>query len=255
MARQLKLPMRIPTAQLTRPHAAGFQMAKQIAGQHGNRLNMGQFSRVMANPRMQHSIYKEYVKAEQSGNTDTPELRSSYDALKGDLAKHYAALTGPKEQGGLGINVEPIHEDPYTGTGKQFMNTLTGDVNKGTLKVMSTKSTGGHQYFTDEENDQFRAVHDFFGHVATGRDFSRHGEEAAWRLHSQMVSPEARPALTAELRAQNAYKISSGRFPEQSQQLIGLPDWTSSFDEPDLPQKRTKQPKVEHPQLPGMEGM
>jgi hypothetical protein len=88
---------------------------------------------------------------------------------------------------------------------------------------MSSATTGGHPFFSDEENDQFRAVHDAFGHAAIGRGFSRHGEEAAYQAHSQMFSPEARPALHTETRAQNSvvnYGRKPGSFPEQKVAII-----------------------------------
>jgi hypothetical protein len=53
-------------------------------------------------------------------------------------------------------------------------------------------------------NEEFRAVHDYFGHVAGGRTFRPSGEEAAYASHSQMMSPLAQIALLAETRGQNS---------------------------------------------------
>ena len=97
---------------------------------------------------------------------------------------------------------------------------------------MATESTGGHHFFTNEENDKFRAVHDTFGHAAIGRGFSRHGEEAAFLSHRQMFPPEAHAALTSETRGQNSFLNygPTGDFPDQSPgtKLIGLPSWASA---------------------------
>lgn len=54
-------------------------------------------------------------------------------------------------------------------------------------------------------NDKFRAVHDYFGHCASGCSFGPRGEENAWNVHSQMFSWEARRAMTTETRGQNSY--------------------------------------------------
>jgi len=55
------------------------------------------------------------------------------------------------------------------------------------------------------ENEKFRAVHDAFGHAILGNTFGAQGEERAWGLHSQMYSPLARLAMTAETRGQNSF--------------------------------------------------
>jgi len=54
-------------------------------------------------------------------------------------------------------------------------------------------------------NEQFRAVHDFFGHGTRGSTFRPGGEEAAYASHSQMMSPLAQMALAAETRGQNSW--------------------------------------------------
>lgn len=55
------------------------------------------------------------------------------------------------------------------------------------------------------ENEKFRAVHDVFGHGIYGNPFGAKGEENAWAVHSQMYSPLARLAMTAETRGQNSF--------------------------------------------------
>jgi len=54
-------------------------------------------------------------------------------------------------------------------------------------------------------NEQFRAVHDYFGHGIKGNPFGAKGEEVAWASHQQMFSPLARIAMTAETRGQNSF--------------------------------------------------
>jgi len=57
------------------------------------------------------------------------------------------------------------------------------------------------------ENEKFRAVHDYFGHLGTKRPntFGPQGEENAWMTHRQMYSPLAEPAMTAETRGANSW--------------------------------------------------
>jgi hypothetical protein len=75
---------------------------------------------------------------------------------------------------------------------------------------------------TDEQNDMFRAVHDAFGHLATGRGFDRHGEEAAYQAHKSMFGNTAVKAAATELRGQNAFLIERGFFGPQK--LVLLPE-------------------------------
>jgi hypothetical protein len=54
------------------------------------------------------------------------------------------------------------------------------------------------------ENEKFRAVHDFFGHAIHRNQFGPKGEEYAWNAHRQMYSPLAQLAMTIETRGQNS---------------------------------------------------
>jgi hypothetical protein len=55
-------------------------------------------------------------------------------------------------------------------------------------------------------NDAFRIVHDAYGHYGPGNPhFRGAGEERAFKLHSQMYSPDAVPAMASETRGQNSW--------------------------------------------------
>ena len=127
----------------------------------------------------------------------------------------------------LPIRVSFQAEDPYKCAEEMF-----ADVGKGLLKIYGTPPDQAHPLLSDDENNMFRAVHDFHGHYMTSRDFSRHGEEAAWVRHSQMFTGLARRALTSETRGQSSafVWVNGGReFPEQKAVL--LPDWVSRIPE------------------------
>lgn len=79
--------------------------------------------------------------------------------------------------------------------------------------------TGGEPHpflkITDPEsgftaNEQFRFIHDLFGHSAEGYGFGPIGEENAWITHSQMFSADAQLAMTTETRGQSAW-VNFGR--------------------------------------------
>lgn len=121
--------------------------------------------------------------------------------------------------------------DEYDG-GSPYANVreLSKDVRHGRLQVNATSADQRHPLLGRHSNDLFRAVHDYHGHYMTGRDFDRHGEEAAWVRHSQMFTGLGRRAMTTETRGQSsALCWILGRFPEQKAVL--LPDWVSEIPE------------------------
>lgn len=142
-----------------------------------------------------------------------------WDAMRNEVGKQYDFMTKK-----LGINVEPVHYDPYPD-----VHHMANDVaNNKRLRVLSTAATGSHPYFSDADNDKFRAVHDYFGHAATGSSFDRHGEQAAYLAHSQMFTPHARPAMATETKGQNTSLILNGHFGPQKIGLLPQQHWDNS---------------------------
>jgi hypothetical protein len=140
-----------------------------------------------------------------------PSALKHFHAMGHEVAKQFDHLTNR-----MGINVQTVDHDPY-----KNVHELVSDLHQNKrLQVMGTHATGGHPFFSNEDNDKFRAVHDFFGHAATGRDFDRHGEEAAYVAHAKMFSDHARPALASETRGQNASLILNGHFGPQKVALL-----------------------------------
>lgn len=179
------------------------------------------FSHVAVDPVVSRHIAQLYENAPELAHQALPSFR----AMREDTKRQFDFMTSRR---GLGMDVSVHADDPYSASATQDdphgYNRMTQDVSEGRLKVLSSASTGGHPFFTDDENNQFRAVHDVFGHGGTGRDFSRHGEEAAWMHHSSMYSPAARPALTTETRGQNNalnFGSSPGTFAPQKVALLG----------------------------------
>lgn len=149
----------------------------------------------------------------------------AFKAMAEETGRQFDFMTKPRSKGGLGLNAEVSDEDPYGVHGGQFqydkvMPELRNDVvNNGRISVLSTKSTGGHAVFTNDQNDMFRAVHDVFGHLGSGRGIDFNGEEGAYQKHAAMYSPLARGALATETRGQNSGLRVHGDFQDQK---IGL---------------------------------
>ena len=120
---------------------------------------------------------------------------ASYDQMAREVDAQYEYMTEV-----MFMKVEVVNSNPYASPAE-----LAADIrDNNTIKVLSSESTGGHPYMSNEQNDRFRAVHDFFGHTVMGNTFTRHGEEAAYLIHSQMFSESARGAMHSETAAQNA---------------------------------------------------
>lgn len=158
-----------------------------------------------------------------------PKAVPAYRAMREETMRQFDHMTAPRSKGGMGIDVEVTDRDPYgsEGVGSVVREFRDDVVNRGRMKVLSTASTGGHPIFSNDDNDAFRAVHDVFGHLGSGRGVDFSGEEAAYQKHSRMYSPLARQAMATETRGQNSALRLHGDFQDQKvgilpQHLQGL---------------------------------
>ena len=152
-----------------------------------------------------------------------PKAYPAYQQFAREIEDQYEYLT--KE---LGVKVKFVNKDPYKNSAE-----MMADVEKNnTLKVFKTSSTESHPFLSNEQNDKFRAIHDYFGHGSTGRGFAQDGEEAAWIAHSRMFSRPARAAMTTETRGQNSWYNTRGKkFAEQKVALLPEEFWDVPEDE------------------------
>jgi hypothetical protein len=203
--------------------------ANEYARQMGL-VRPNRYDNVLVNIPQARRIAADYLSAPNFDESAIPHFRAMAEETK----RQFDFMTKSRRRGGLGMDVEVTENDPYT---KPSINpnakypapdpqAMMDDVrNNNRIKVLSTETTGTHPFFTNDENDMFRAVHDFFGHAATGRGFDPHGEEAAFRSHYAMFSPDARPAMATETRGQNSANnyggLPKGDYAEQK--LIALP--------------------------------
>jgi len=137
-----------------------------------------------------------------------PAAVPHYNAMREEIGRQYDFMTRSRAKGGMGLTHTVTAEDPY-GSSRDMMN----DVAEGRIKSLATKTTGPHPFFTDDENDMFRAIHDVFGHAGSGRNFGPSGEEAAFRSHYGMFSPMARQAMAVGTRGQNSTNNFGGLAP------------------------------------------
>lgn len=151
-----------------------------------------------------------------------PKVKAAYEAMAKETLEQHKAIIDK------GYKVEINNTEPYSDSGAMIEDLRD---NK-RMKIFSTESGFGDEPITDEQrkenpllrdsgfkdvngetllvNDVFRFVHDFFGHAKLGNGFGPIGEENAWRVHSEMYSPEARKAMTSETRGQNSWVNFSG---------------------------------------------
>ncbi len=125
-----------------------------------------------------------------------PEVKTAYKAMADEVAEQYKVLP---------VKIEYTKGDPYPNS-----EAMRQDVKENKrLKIftggekhplLGTKGKDGVTI-----NDNFRAVHDYFGHAMQGYQFGPSGEENAWMEHSKMFSPAAQRAMTTETRGQNSW--------------------------------------------------
>jgi hypothetical protein len=218
------------TAQTWQPAQHVVEGAARFSREHGRRLTdytgLGTLQYPTQKAYAGHLEHKAAI-----GQPSTERTARSYESIRRDVGEQFAHLTKPESEGGMGFQFEATSHDPY-GSAEE----MAADVANKRIKVLSTEATGGHSLFSNTENDQFRAVHDVFGHAATGRGFSRHGEEAAYRAHAQMFRPESLPALGSELRHQTSHLIFTGDFPPNAP--TNLSNWAVAPKQGRIPRKR-----------------
>lgn len=186
------------------------------------------YSRAVIPPSRSREIGQAYMDMPEHDPAAVP----AYRQLAEETKRQFDHLTGPRSRGGMGINVSVSQDDPYGGAlpggdyskwdALKVIPEMRHDVvHNNHIGVLSTTATGGHPVFSNDENDMFRAVHDIFGHLGSGRGVDMHGEDAAYQAHAGMFSPAARPALATETRGQNAALHLTGEF--QNQKIGTLP--------------------------------
>ncbi len=195
------------------------QVRERFARAMGISTSTPNFAGVVMPPRATRSIADAYDGLPEYDHSAAPAFR----ALRDEVHRQYGVMSKPRSKGGLGLDIEVAHHDPYGSYGE-----LLQDLRENSrIKTLATSETGPHPVLSNDDNDMFRAVHDVFGHAGTGRGFDRHGEEAAYLSHARMFSPLARSALASETRGQNSFVVSRGFFGPQKVATLGQ-QWTGA---------------------------
>ncbi|HMH96295.1 MAG TPA: hypothetical protein VK577_06915, partial [Bradyrhizobium sp.] len=193
---------------------------------------------------------------EMKHEPSNPRVKASYEALAKETGDQYRAIKKS------GLKVEPIGPDmpdPYAANPRLaakdvaennhlwFFPTEGGfGAEKGAASAEHPMLQPSGEMLNGKpllNNDLFRIVHDYFGHLKEGNGFRAAGEDNAWRTHSKMYSEAARPAMTTETRGQNSWvnygphgehnRTASAADTHFSEQKVGLmPDWTMRDREP-----------------------
>lgn len=178
------------------------EVAEDYAKKSGREYAANKFNATDVNPDTAKEVADFYEAAKH--DPDAPEVKQSYDALAKETLDQYAAIKD------AGYTIEP-----WDGKGEPYASSadMVKDVNENKhLYFLKTDgnfegSESNHMLQEGPDgllvNDIFRAVHDFFGHAKENLQFGPKGEFNAWRVHSEMYSPEAQGALAAETLAQN----------------------------------------------------
>lgn len=174
---------------------------------------------------------------------ENPEVRRSYEAAKNEIDSQWKHL----EANGYTM-------EPWTGEGQPYKNSaeMAADVrdNKHVYFFKGGDIPADHPLAEVNPelgisyNDQLRAVHDVFGHAERGYQFGPRGEDWAYKRHLAMFSPEARPAVAAETRAQNSWvnfgehlRNAEGDIPKKGEEGYAPPS-----ERPYAEQKATTMP-------------
>lgn len=207
-------------------------IAREFASRHGHELPRDY---VRVNPEQAESIADAYQAMKH--DPENVWVKRAYDAMIRETLEQYEAMLA------TGLVVEFIDDaahhhgngggvDPYAASPRLAILDV---VENNHLWVFPTTSGFGDNNGADPfpgnpllqetkyeisgrkavANDIFRAVHDYFGHIANGVGFRADGEENAWREHSAMYSPLARQAMTTETRGQNSW-VNYGPYGEEN---------------------------------------
>ena len=154
------------------------------------------------------AVAKAYLASPDMSNRTS--VQRAYQDFKHQTDAMFDMMTRPKSEGGMGLKVLFVDDaEPYKSAAEQ-----ADDVRKNnTMKISNGSMFIGADglgtnrkspLMTADDYGRFRAVHDYFGHVAVGGGFDRHGEYAAWLMHNSMYKGEGRKAMSSEYHGVNS---------------------------------------------------
>ena len=152
------------------------------------------------------------------------EAIPSYEALAKSIEKTFKQLQSK-------VDVRFVEGQPYSNEKE-----MADAVKKTGILYIST-DFNEHPFFTPEQNLKFRAVHDWYTHIATGSEFSQRGEIKAYNNQAKVTPRAALPALFTEVVGQAMYATVHGDFPEQKVAILKGFDYYNVGEGPAAPKK------------------
>ena len=173
-------------------------------------------------PRLARMLADEFGVMEANGQS--PEARRAYAALSKEISDQYENLRAagykhefyPRDSSGQAV--DPYYNNPRWAVDdiNQNRRLMTFPTDAGYGSDAAAEALRNNpllersRFLTSSGepmsiNDEFRFIHDVLGHAGPGVGFRAAGEENAFRWHAPTFSPEARRAVTSELRGQNSY--------------------------------------------------
>src|SRR6476660_10186040 len=100
---------------------------------------------LQVDPQRGHAQYLEYRdQLDNPPRRQQPDQSVAYVHMRGEVRAQYEHMTTPEAEGGMGMTHSVHKEDPYPDAAS-----MASDVRDNKhIKTMSTKTTGGHNYFT-----------------------------------------------------------------------------------------------------------
>lgn len=130
----------------------------------------------------------------------------AWDKLREETYKLFAALP-------LDLRIRWVSGQPYA-TAQALHNVFY------TRRLLISTDFNFHPLWDEETNLRFRAVHDYYGHVLTGFDFTLQGEHNAYLATARLHTDTAKHALFTEVYVQALWHEVYGEFPIQKTVLL-----------------------------------
>ncbi len=171
----------------------------------------------------------ELFKVYESGPVFDPDVVESYAAFREQILLQFKAMRQ------AGVNVIFTDDDPTPLVeGKPSFKAYRDEVNY-TEEFRIYRSQGNHpildMWFVsykgrfESMNSIFRAVHDFYGHLACDVPFNWRGETLAYYSHRSTLTEDAHLALFLETVAQQAYYYVKNDYVPLEKLFVIDPIW------------------------------
>lgn len=171
-------------------------------------------------PRIKGEIVARHFEQTPDQSSD-PKVKAAFEDFKRQNHEQFDFMTRPESQGGMGVKVDFVKtKDPYKSATAQ-----AEDLRQNHHISIESGLGGKHEStMTTQEYDEFRAVHDVFGHAGVGGGFDRHGEYQAYLEHSSMYTGAGRKAMASEYHGVNTAVWAGAPGSPGTGKSILLPD-------------------------------